>query len=655
MLPAVGRCSAADATQGMLTAAAFLSGNDLPGRWAAAREFVLLQTGFAQGQLFLAAWQAWRDDPQRCERLVHVAVAKHPPSRAELQAAWAHSHSADPEFTVDPDMSQALIQSWPPLTPNLHSLDFEGGLVQLLLAPGDVAGWLHVLHCQAQAICLGEEDAESASDHGLSRLLKGLARLAAPGATLVAGSSTEELRCGLVTAGFVLAEGDLRDAPNTRSASTRAVFAPRWRRRFPVQAAGSRARDAVVIGAGVAGAATAQALARHGMQVTVIDEQVEPATGASGNPAGLFHGTLNRDDGIYARLFRAAAQQAQRSYQAAFDSGAVDGQAQGLLRLDTRGGGVREMLAQLQHSGLPPDYVQALSVAQASALAGIALAQAAWFYPQGGWIAPAQWVRHVLQQSGLRFVGGKKVLSLSRQDSMWCVHGAEQETLARAPILVLANAGGVQPLLQTLGHDPRWPLSWTRGQVTHWPCDAAPTKLQTQTQTQTQTLRLPVASGSYVLPLRGASGTSLLCGATREPAAWNGRNDAVQRREDDCLNIEALEQLSGLTAPTERAAWSSRASWRLHTDDRLPIAGPVPQREPPASRRDQARWWPRESGLFVLTALGARGLSLAPLLGKLVAAQATGSPWPLEQDLVDAVDPVRWAVRRYRRGDPSQS
>jgi tRNA 5-methylaminomethyl-2-thiouridine biosynthesis bifunctional protein len=55
-------------------------------------------------------------------------------------------------------------------------------------------------------------------------------------------------------------------------------------------------------------------------------------------------------------------------------------------------------------------------------------------------------------------------------------------------------------------------------------------------------------------------------------------------------------------------------------------------------------------GLFVCTALGGRGITLAPLLGRLVAAQVAGSPLPLPQRLVDAVDPVRWQVRAARRG-----
>jgi tRNA 5-methylaminomethyl-2-thiouridine biosynthesis bifunctional protein len=93
-----------------------------------------------------------------------------------------------------------------------------------------------------------------------------------------------------------------------------------------------------------------------------------------------------------------------------------------------------------------------------------------------------------------------------------------------------------------------------------------------------------------------------------------------------------------------------RAAWRLNTNDRLPIAGAVPLPSwPAAQRQDQARLLPREPGLFVLTALGARGLTLAPMLAQLIAAQACGSPWPLEQDLADAVDPARWRVRAARQ------
>jgi tRNA 5-methylaminomethyl-2-thiouridine biosynthesis bifunctional protein len=141
----------------------------------------------------------------------------------------------------------------------------------------------------------------------------------------------------------------------------------------------------------------------------------------------------------------------------------------------------------------------------------------------------------------------------------------------------------------------------------------------------------------------------LLCGATRQA----DDTDPDIRQADHLLNLARLRSLTGLEPKPETGHWQGRVAWRLHADDRMPIAGPVPliswPARPGGQRMDQPRLVPREPGLFVLTALGARGLSLAPLLGRLVAAQATGTPWPLEQDLADAVDPARWIVRAARQ------
>ena len=47
----------------------FLGGNDLPTRWQGLDRFVVLETGFGLGNNFLATWDAWRRDPQRCRQL----------------------------------------------------------------------------------------------------------------------------------------------------------------------------------------------------------------------------------------------------------------------------------------------------------------------------------------------------------------------------------------------------------------------------------------------------------------------------------------------------------------------------------------------------------------------------------------------------------
>jgi tRNA 5-methylaminomethyl-2-thiouridine biosynthesis bifunctional protein len=207
-------------------------------------------------------------------------------------------------------------------------------------------------------------------------------------------------------------------------------------------------------------------------------------------------------------------------------------------------------------------------------------------------------------------------------------------------VLVLACTATTPGLLQPWCAQA-WPLDATRGQVTRCAMDGG-----------TPPLRQAVAGDGYAIPLPDGG---LLCGATREAATLaemlsqpdiDAQTSAVAHRH----NLDRLHRLTGLSAPIDPGGLAGRSGWRLHTDDRLPIAGAMPLRDlPPGQRRDQARLLPRTPGLFVLTALGARGLTLAPLLGRLVAAQATGTPWPLEQDLADAVDPARWRVRAARQ------
>jgi tRNA 5-methylaminomethyl-2-thiouridine biosynthesis bifunctional protein len=241
-------------------------------------------------------------------------------------------------------------------------------------------------------------------------------------------------------------------------------------------------------------------------------------------------------------------------------------------------------------------------------------------------------VRAALQTPGVSLRMQQAVQTISRGAEGWQVHDAAGAVLAQAPLLVLCHAAGTQGLLQALeptSDASAWPLRHSRGQVTHW------------AQPEAQPLRLPVAGDGYALPLPGA----LLCGATRQ----DDDSDPAVREADHRHNLARLQRLTGIQPPPG-AALQGRVGWRLHTDDRLPIAGAVPAlHRAPGTRLDQARLLPREKGLFVLTALGARGLTLAPLLARLVAAQATGTPWPLEQGLADAVDPGRWIVRAARR------
>ena len=614
----------------------YLQGNGLPARWAGRHRFVVLETGFGLGNNFLATWQAWRDDPQRCERLVFVSIDRHPPTRDDLARVEAAASLGGPCALV-----AQLLSAWPPLTPNLHPLAFEQGRVRLLLGWGDVAQMLPQLALQFDALFLdGFAPARNPAMWD-ARLIKALGRRAAAGATVATWSAAPAVRDALASVGF-----DVKTAPGVggRGEMTTGRFAPRFQARGALpgntgaSASTAEQRSAVVVGAGLAGAWVAHELAALGWQVTVLDRHSEPATETSGNPAGLFHGTVHEGDGSYSRLFRAAALLAQRRLQPWIDGGQVPGQVHGLLRLVRRPDTATSMNATLIAQGLPADYVQALSAAQARARAGVPLSHAAWWYPGGGWIAPPALVRHLLQTPGVRFMGGIDVAQLKRSHGGWQLLDPHQTVLAESAVVVLAHAAQALSLAGARGADA-WPMQRIRGQVTVWrgvPGTVMP-------------LAIPVAGDGYALPLPGGD---MLCGATSS----EGEDDDPVRDSDHLRNLERFERLTGLqgfSGPSvlKAGGLEGRVGWRLQAADRLPIVGPVPMAmvDWPAGRHDQVRLVPRLPGLHVATAFGARGLTLAPLAAAWLAALIDGEPLPLENDLAEAIDPARWQVRRVRR------
>lgn len=597
----------------------FLGGNQLPARWAGRDDFCIAEAGFGLGNNFIATWAAWREDGQRCRRLHYVALDAHPPRLLDLQRA--HAGSAQPALAAQ------LMAAWPPLVPGLHAIAFDGGAVRLLLALGDVRTLLPELVFEADAFYLDGFAPALNPAMWEPRVLKALARRARPRATAATWSVARELRAGLSAAGF-----EWQRAPGIggKREVLQARHAPRFVPRRTAQLAGAD-RRALVIGAGLAGACTAAALQASGFEVQVLEREAEPASGASGNPAGLFHATVHGDDSAHARLFRAAALHAARLIDG-LDPVAVPRGRDGLLRLEHRLT-LAAMQALLDRQGLPADFVQALDAQAASQRAGVPLAGPAWFYPAGGWVAPGALVRTLLARPGIAFKGRTPVHGLRRDGGSWLALDAAGRPLAAAPNLVLANAEQAAILLASIGAlAPA--LQRTRGQVSLFVANGF-----------THGLRLPVAGNGYALPLPGGG---LLCGATTN--ADDGGNDTTPREEDQRANVERLQQLCGIQAPVDARRWQGRVGWRVTTDDRLPLAGPLPAlHQPPGARLDQARLVAQEPGLHLAIGFGGRGITLAPLLGDLVAARIAGTPLPLEQSLVDRVDPARWIVRAARR------
>jgi tRNA 5-methylaminomethyl-2-thiouridine biosynthesis bifunctional protein len=171
---------------------------------------------------------------------------------------------------------------------------------------------------------------------------------------------------------------------------------------------------------------------------------------------------------------------------------------------------------------------------------------------------------------------------------------------------------------------------------------------------------LPLANAGYAIGLPARLGGGMVCGATSHV----GDTCKSLRIEDHLANLAQADvgrkRAAASLTEEQRAAHlarlaTGRVGWRQVSADRLPLVGPVPAARAGAMedklrprKLEQARHVPRVEGLYVLCALGSRGITLAPLLGQTLASWVTGWPQPVGADLLDAMDPARFFSKRLR-------
>ncbi len=552
----------------------FLQGNGLPERWRGRRQFTILETGFGFGLSFLATWRAWRDDPQRSERLHFVSIEKHPFQAGDLAVLLK-------EF---PDLNDKFISQWPVLVPGMHRLELENGKVILTLFLGDVADGLPQLSLAADAIFLDGFAPAKNPAMWEPRLLRHLGRLAAPGATLATWSVAAAVRSALEGAGFAV---EKVAGFGTKKEMLRGRIARNVRTNF-IQPTSS----AIVIGAGVAGAAVSERLASRGWNVTVIERHGGPAEEASGNPAGIFHPIVSPDDSRFARFTRASFLFLLHHWG---NLDRLEWQRCGVLQLARDARERESQQRALATLGYPARYAQF-----DAAKGGI------WF-PEAGWVKPRKLVECLLSRVELQKHFEREVASLSREGNDWNAKDNQGKVIASAPVVVLANAADAL----RLSPQPEVRLRCIRGQLTLVPAIAG--------------LDHVLLRGGMVLP--GIDGVSLA------GASYDIDDEDPQLRTDSHAgNLERLEQiLPGAARGLDLAKLDGRVAFRAVVRDRLPMVGPL------------------SGGLFGAFAYGSRGLLWASLAGEIIASMLEGEPLPVERNLAAAVDPGRFALRAARK------
>lgn len=600
----------------------FLAGNDLPARWAGRDRFVILENGFGTGLNFLVTWAAWaatRASRPANARLHYLATEKHPIRRDDLAAL----HVLWPELATQ---SAALRADWPVPMPGFHRLEFAADGVILTLMLGDAADCLRQLRAEVDAFHLDGFDPRKNPDMWSPALFGRCAQLAAPDATLATWCVAGPVRAALSAAGFAVekAPGYGRKREMLRGRLARPHAAP------ALSGRPTHAREAVILGAGLAGCAGAERLAARGWRVRVFDRHAGPAGEASGNLAGIVRPLLSRDDNRASRLNRACFLHAARAWNQLERAGlaplrGLDGVLQ-IARDDDHEALLRAIAAE---HGLPDDYARALDPDQAGAWLGTPVARAGCLYPGGGWANPPSLCQAWLDAGGARIhlSGNTVVAGIERAGDGWRLVGADGATLAETATLILATGASARLLAPAA----ELPIAAIRGQVSHLPAGSLPA------------FGHALCREGYLTP--AVDGIHCL-GAT-----YARDGDPECRLADHAENLERLEQmLPGAGADLAAARLAGRVGFRAAAPDRLPLVGALPDPAAQLTRAARLAELPRLPGLHGLLGYASRGLVWAALAAETLASQLDGEPMPLEADLLDSLDPGRFRLRAHRRG-----
>lgn len=607
----------------------FIEGCGLPERWSNTPTHTILETGFGLGLNFLATWQAWLDDPNRCDRLHFVSVEAFPVQADDIIKAVQNIPSVQ-------GLAQRLASQYPITMPGIYRLVFEEEenetntfqQVVLTLAFGDARQLLPQLLLQSDSIFLDGFSPAKNPQLWEESIFKAIAKLTSADARIATWSVAGRVRRGLQAAGFDVEK--TQGLPPKRQA-LQGTYKPYCRSRsiFSTQAGTPHSeKDVIVIGAGLAGASVCWSLAQRGWQVQLIDQANSAAQGASGLPVGLALPHTSIDDILLSQLTRSGVEWLGHLIKVCqlapkfWKSQSIEQ----LIKKNTVSCAHQEISEKfLFDVELTSEKQPCMRFYKGYMIEGVALVQAL--------------LRHT---PGLQYLWNTKISRLQYENEKWCLFDTDGKLCATSPNVVVCSALDTFAIcgLDIKGITPN------RGQMTLGVSHAHDAQALPDVRT---------GHGHFIMPLRPDTGWSWSMGSTFDVGNTDKELNVASHR----ANYAKLELLSpraanALKKEFENGPLSGFVEVRCTSADHLPLMGAVPDictLEQLDAKHLYIDNTPVLPGLFMLASLGSRGLAVGPWCAEILASMMCKEPWPVTRQMARALTSARFEVKTRRHLD----
>ncbi len=421
--------------------------------------FTIAETGFGTGLNFLCAWQLWQQTvtDKSTKRLHFISVEKYPLSKEELITTLAM-------WPTLKRFASELIRSYPVICKGLHRIELDGGRIQLSLWFGEAHEGFTAVNADVDAWFLDGFAPSKNPDMWNSQLFTEVKRLSHIGTSISTFTAAGIVRRGLQSVGFDIQKvkgfGKKREmlvgklVDQALNFSQRATSGFAWfHNRIESQCDINRF-NVLVVGAGLAGCHTANAIAKKGINVTIWDQHSVIANEASGNPQGILYPKLASQDSPLNRFYLMSYLYANRELNQLSQDTHI--WSQSTLEQRARSKSEQDKFTKLLDQGIYPQEV--VDRAQNGALS----------LPLSGWVNPKLWCETLIQSDDIHFHGNTKLTALELKKSEHTHHWAattDSGTTEHFSHVVFCTANHQDVLQQFI----ELPTSSIRGQVSSIP------------------------------------------------------------------------------------------------------------------------------------------------------------------------------------------
>jgi tRNA 5-methylaminomethyl-2-thiouridine biosynthesis bifunctional protein len=564
----------------------FMNGNDLPARFSALSPnqiFTIGETGFGTGLNFLIAAKLFLETAPDTSQLYFYSFEKFPLSVQDIKKyllPWRY---------LFPQLFDNFLDQYPLRVGGWHSIRIHDRITAVV-AFDDIARALPYLPAPIDAWFLDGFAPSKNPDMWSQNIFDFMARHSHETTTLSSFTAAGNVRRGLNQSGFHIEKtngfGHKRDMIIGKFSQN----VPR----IPLYI--SPPQKIAIIGAGLAGAQLAHHLNHDHHDITVFDKN-GIASGASGNPIGLYNPRLSAERNAISDFYSSSFSAVYHFLKAVHDD--IDFNPCGAVHLINDSTKQKRYTNCLTSWDWHHDHAEMIDASQTIDISGTNINQSCLWLKDSGYVSPYKLCNTLLKNHRITH---EAVDVIQKNHDQWIVNDKIFDHV------IIAN--GAHKI--TIENFEPLPIQSVRGQIA------------IVESKKNLDIKTALCFGGYLSPASPSTPQTYILGSSFQP--WLD-DPHIRTQDNHDMIVKLYETIPSLI--DQFIVRDARVGFRAASPDRTPMIGA----------------YPHAPNLWISSAHGSHGLLSSLTAARIISNQIAGRPAETGQHIIDVVAPIRFEKR----------